>query len=572
LVLREYSKKKFYITLMSSLLTKLLMLFAALLLSCSRESTPEPFEPKTELNGRDYNGGLFPVWITLKEPVKDTNSISWRYKSPIIAYRKQGMDTVKNLIKADTAYFYWDKPPAPFLHITKIDSINSDTVYYYRDTVYAIVDGVQSLPIVIEVKNILPRIKSISVGGVKQTNDSLLLPWETKPITIAAHPTGKTDISIQLEKPFNIHGFYPKVEMPPEIKTLSEKPSPDCPLCISYEWEPEKIITDSSIYIKIKDSGGYGERLYKVLLVVYNELGSVWISTENEMVKYTSTGVEVARISDFKYINDFAINSNDGRLFIADRYDNSVSIYDTYGKQLSKSTSFNRPTAIALDVVSYKAWIADSTGLQRFDFSKDILSSDDIIYDIGGIEGLATTKVRDSEDFVWFVSPQKDIVGFVKNSQDPEFVRPNTWSRPSRVSLDLFNNVAWIADSTRVTAVNDAGEIMARITDFNFSYYWPLSISAGAGGVWVSDVEKGMAYYFRGPFSGNELDLNKKPVSGMELNEFTSPVSVSTLTSDGSAWIVDREDGKIVRYDTLGNKIAYGAGIKLPRLGKTIQK
>jgi DNA-binding beta-propeller fold protein YncE len=539
-------------------MSKLLLILAALpiLFSCSRESSPGPWEPKTELNSREYKGGIFPVWITLKEPAREAN-VRWSAQSALIAYSKQGIDPAKNLIKADTAFLYWDTPPTPFLHIVRIDSARSDTTYYYRDTIFAIVDGVASLPIVIEVKNILPRIDSISVQKVSQPGDSLL--------TIAAHPGDIVEISISLKKDFN-KANRPDVEMPREMEGLRQKSSNDSVWV--YEWNvPNVSISDSSMYIKIKDYGGYGERLYKVHLVVYTESGSVWVASENELVKYTSTGIEVVRISDdFKYISDIAVNSNNGRLFVADKDGNTIYIYDTYGRQLSKNTSFKSPTAVAIDVVGMYAWVADENGLQRFKIENDALSSASLSYGsdkVGGpIEGLAIDQFQ--KDFVWFAAPLIDTVGLVIESNDPIIMSSVTpsWNRPSMVSIDPKNGIAWIADSSRIVAIDASGTTKARITEFGFV----SSVSASAGGVWASDILKGKVCYFRQASDNTAM-------GGMVIpDEFLSPISVSALTSDGSVWIVDREAGRVVRYDINGNQIAYGTGLKLPRIGKTIQK
>jgi hypothetical protein len=297
--------------------------------------------------------------------------------------------------------------------------------------------------------------------------------------------------------------------------------------------------------------------------ILYTEAGSVWVASEKEVVKYSPVGVEVARISDvFNYISDIAVNSNDGRLFVADKYDNSVSIYDRYGKQLSKNTSFTNPTAVAVDVVGFNAWVADATGLQGFSFDNDELTSNSLSYNTDGsvIEGLAVDQFQDT--YAWFAIPQKDIVGLFRNSNPDTIAMPNGWNRPSMISYD--NGIAWVADSSRVVAIDVAGNFKASLEKFRFV----SSVSAIGSNVWVSDIFAGKVYRFNGIFNVSNPDaqgiLSKEP--------FSSPASVSAYANDKSAWVVDKGRGMVVRLDSLGNKIAFGTGLNQPYIGKTIQK
>ena len=527
------------------------------------------WEPKSHLGNRDYNGGLFPVWITLKEPVKDTGIIGWEMKNSRMAYRKQAIDTVTKLITADTAFLYWETPPPPFIKIDSIkiddESWKTDTTYYYRDTIFAIVDGQKSLPIVIEVKNILPRIINFSIDGMERTVDSLL--------TIAVHPNIQMEISIRLEKSFN-KAFYPRVKMPEKMGAIKLKQDKSNDTLFVYEWTvPDGTIADSSLYIQIEDSGGQGERLYKIYLIVYTEFGSVWVASKNDIVKYSPTGVEVARISDGFISSDITVNSNNGKLFVTDQERNSFAIYDSYGKQLYKNDSaFKMPTGVAVNVEGNYVWVADAENesasvfearLRRYVLVGDSIRFAATSYDMSGpIKGLAVDQFQ--KDFVWFAIPQSDTVGFVRNAAletEPKFM-PNTWNRPSMVSLE--NGIAWVADSSRVVAIDTTGKVLTSIKGFGFV----SSVSAGRGSVWVSDIDRGKVYRFKGPFNNIDIPI----ISGMEIDVFTSPVSVSALAADGSVWVADKEMGKVVRLDSLGKIIASGGGLEKPYLNITIQK
>jgi hypothetical protein len=562
----------------------LLVVLYAFFFSCSRESEEPLWETQSHLGSKIYNGGLFPVWITLKEPVNSISSIRWKTGSSLIAYRSQAaqvIDANTQLIFADTAFLYWNEPPKPYIVIDSSRGTN-DTTYYYRDTVFAIVNGLESAPIVIEVKNILPRIKKFTVGGLDQFGDSTL--------TVAVHPNARMEISVHLEKPFNKN--RPSVTMPKEMKdmgglTLDEEKSDDT-LWV-YKWEGPGDTTNRTMSLKIEDSGGYGERLYKVHLIVYTEPSSVWIASENELIKFSSMGTEVARInSGFKYISDIAVNSNDGRLFVADQEGNSIRIYNTYGKLLSEdSTLFKSPTGVAVGVEGTSAWVwvADSKDkatevpqarLRRFEFS----GADSIAkfvpgivdYEMpGAVKGLSVDQYN--RDFVWFVITEGDTVGFTRaaptGKTDPKYVllsNDTAWQRPTMVSYK--NGVAWVADSGRIVAVDSSKKIKAIIKGFRSI----PSISACGEGIWVSDRENGKVYRFKGPFRGTNADLRYTVSQGEESNEkFSVPVSVSAFTTDCSVWVVDKGYNKVVLLDSLGKLKASGIGITSPILGKTLQ-
>jgi len=569
---------------MYSISAKVWLSLGALLVflsSCSREG-PEPLWEAQSLFGKEYKGGLFPVYITLKEPVDNASSISWNSRYAYIAYRKQGMNSKERII-ADTAFLYWETPPPVFMKFdsTKIkndsaDSWKIDTSYYYRDTIFAIVNNVESLPIIIEVKNILPRIKSLTVGGISQPGDSLL--------TIAANLGDNLEITLELEKPFKNpfnSAFHPVITMPSlmgKITLRSENEKTGNDSIFVYEWiVPNKVISDSSGYLKIEDSRGQGERLYKVHLVAYTEIGSVWVATKEELVKYSPTGIKVAKIADgnFNSISDISFNSNDFKLFVADESRNSFSIYNNYGKQLYKDTSlFKSPSGIAVDVEGKFIWVADAKDtsdilyrarLRRFALESDSLKSTSVDYDISGpIKGLSINQYE--SDFAWFAIPKRDTVGFTKIPDSLKFM-PNTWNRPSMVTHDLINSgIIWVADSSRIVAIDTSGKILTKINGFGFV----SSVSASNGNVWVSDILRGKVYLFKPYPYPQDANLTVDNAR-IKDNGFIAPISVSAYNADGGAWVIDRAAGMAVRLDSNGTRIASGTGLNLPILGKTLQ-
>jgi len=554
--------------------------------------------------GNEYNGGLFPVNIVLKEPVNNINSISWRTRYANIAYRNQELNS-KGQIITDTAFIYWEVPPPLFekfdsTEIKKDTTVSwkIDTTRYYKDTIFAIVNYAnrieESLPIIVEVKNILPRIKSISVGGISQPVDSLL--------TITANLGDIREIRLELEKPFKNpfnSAFHSIITMPPLMGNPTLRSQENDSVFV-YEWiVPNQEISDSSGYLKIEDTGGYGDRLYKVHLVVYTETGSVWVASKDELVKYSPKGTEVARISNrFDHISDISINRDIKKLFVVDGSTNSFFIFDNYGNPLDSNISeFNSPSGIAVDLEGKYLWVADAENqvealfrLRRYALVANKLQPTSAIYNneiSAPINGLSINQFQ--SDFVWFAIPKSNKIGYTYTIDPPElkFIEPKLssssissssissssatiWNRPSMVSLDPHNGIAWIADSSKVYAIDTSGKVLAHIRPFNFV----TSVSANNGNVWVSDKKDRKVYLFKGPFTGSMQDMDVAPSARGKVVEsvnFIAPISVSAYTADGGVWVIDEEAGMAVRLDSLGNKIASGTGLKLPILGKTVQ-
>ena len=547
----------FYLTYMLKILLPVLFAVVIVFSSCSRESSPDTFKPKTDL-GNEYNGGLFPVWINLKDKIalKDSGNIDWITGTSQIAYRTRAVND-KDLITADTAFLFWNTTPEAFVKIdsTKIKGTEEwkyDTATYYRDTVYAVVNGKESEPFVIEVKNIIHRIKSITVSGIVHNGDSV--------ITIAAHPGTQMELSIELENPFNAAN-RPNMEMPPEMGTLVEKSRTNEQ--IVYQWIVPNKPFSGMTNLSVTGSRTQGKRTYKINLVVYTDFGSIWAASEKEIVKYSPEGAEVARIKgDFKSISDIAVNSKNGNLFVVDQGANAVSIYDTYGNNIYKSEGeFTAPTSAAIEAVDGSVWIADETGLGKYAFRDSTLGGSSTSYPITG--QIKSISINQFNNFIWFAQTKENKVGFI-NAATEEI--PNTWNRPSVISVDHVSGAAWVADSSGITAVDINKNILATIKGFGFV----SSVYANNNNIWVSDILNRKVYRFKASLKSGQMQ-NLTIADGLAIGGFLSPVFVSAYNEDGSVWVVDKGAGMVVKLDALGKRIASGTGLELPNIGKTIQ-
>jgi hypothetical protein len=538
-----------------------------LLLACSRESTPTPWAPQHTggTSSASYNGGLQKVWILTDPPTQSETQIRWKTGKAHIAKRSWTP-------QADTVYLAWETLPEPFKTVDSVRTQNDtliawtyDTTYFYRDTVFAVLNGEESEPMPIEIKNILPKIDSLVVGGVVQGGDSTLV--------LAAHLGSQMEVAVYLSDAFN-------TEFPADVKLPDSLPGFTLLLRSDSVWKwswtvPNdtlaSTITDS-LELQVTDNGGHGERTYQLRLSLYTEYGSAWVASQKSLVKFAPDGAEVARIEgEFGYLEDIAIDPNAYRLWAIDRNKHALYLFHSSGKLLyTDSAAAKNPLALAVDVVSRGVWIAQVTDptaavsrttLARFANTGDSLVASAVTYDLPGLVHSLTVDPF-SRGLVWFACTESDTVGFVSAGREAPklFGSPSLpLNRPSAIALDPSTGLAWIADSSRILAIDTSGVTAAIISGFHFV----SSVSAGGGVVWAADVDAGLVYQFPSTVKGTALIASS---AGTAIPGFYAPLAVSALASNGSAWVLDKGKGQAVRLSKERVRMAEGTGLDLPQM------
>jgi hypothetical protein len=536
-----------------------------------------------------YKGGLFKVWIKLEEGVQEPGSIRWKTGKGDIAIRNS--DSLNGLIIADTVYLHWESLPKATMvldtHTVKASSSSGsgsssastsgskditvvDTTYRYLDTIAVVVDGKESSIDVIEIMNILPRIDSLWVGGIAQPGDSIL--------TLAVHPGERIDVSFRYTDAFNTEYPVQAIEWPAGMGTLQVKTQSDS--IWTWTWSAPNGLLDTILPLILTDKGGFGTREYRLQLIVYDEAGSAWVVSGEELVKFSPKGSEVARVwGPFDEVSDIVLNSNStiqNKVWVLDIGSSSIYQYDAYGRLLWKdSSTFQTPYSLAIDVESRLIWVSDMKAITNDTlysrvrrFSMNNLDSGftaiGTSYDIPGpVKGLSIDQFE--RNLVWFVSPEQDYVGFIRNGEAKARIFQGAaynFNRPSVVSYDPVTGYAWIADSSRVVVVDTSGDVKANITGFEFAN----SLSSGGGVCWVSDILAGSVYKFLRTTVGS-----RKVSDGLAVNGFISPASVSTYAVDQGVWVADKGAGEVVRLSSDGTRMGSGSGLTLPTLVRVHQ-
>ena len=542
------------------------MLLVVSFMGCSRSGSDSHQVSALSSDGK-YRGGLYKVWVHLADPVASADLVRWKTGRAIIAERNQSVDS-DGMVETDTVYLAWEELPHPqvILDSVRLDSVSwqVDSTYVYRDTLAVVVDGQETDPMVVEIVNILPRLDSLYIGGIAQPGDSVLV--------MAAHPGDKLEIIMPFSDAFNSN-YRPQVEWP-EIGGLVNRMMSDS--VWKWEWSvPNDSYMDTTLQLRIYDTGGYGDRFYNLRLVIYTEYASAWVASGNHLVKYSPDGAEVVRIENgFTEVSDLVLNSNSHKLWVLDRASNQLRYYDTFGKLLHMdSSTFETPLSIAVDVESGYLWVSDIVDLSasvlqsrvgRYMLNNGSLQEVGTSFTLDGpIRGLSIDQFQ--RDLLWFVSPESDFVGYIRDGATAAHVFDDPavygFNRPTMVSFDPATGVAWIADSSRVIAIDTAGTVVASVVGFGFAN----SVSAAGGSCWVTDVLQGNVYRISGSLRQVNANL-PTPITG-----FLAPTSVSTFARDGGAWVADQGAGRVVRLDASGTWVASGTGLKLPNLVKVHQ-
>lgn len=548
--------------------------------SCSDSSGPN-LTPKVNIDSpkKEYRGGLMKLWVQVPGTVTNLDDIRWVTGKATIAERFSQVD--RNEIVADTVYIHWEQPPTMVLTLdsTLNDSggvENVDTTVQYFDSIGVVVNDIPSEKIQIEIFNILPKIDSIFTGNSAMMTGTVA----DSTILLAANPGEKVRFSLTASDALDTN--YQAVFEWPEIGDMTVQTLPDDSL-VSWSIRFPTTEVDTVVEFRVKDTGGWGIRVYNLHFVSYQESGSAWVAAQPDLVKVSRTGSEVKRISgEFRRISDIILNPNSNEMWVLDEDANALYYYNTFGELRNKdTTTFRDPQSIAIDVESGFLWVSDlvsagsdSSQIRRFD-----LSSPDSLREVGnpislGGPAKALSVDQFERDLIWFVVPETDTIGYLVNNgssiQTNIFDESNLGfrlNRPSKVSYDPFSGYAWIADSSRVVVIDTTGAVQAHIKGFQFAN----SISAAGNVCWISDILSGEVIRFTksqiDAVAGDTLRADE----GLSVDTFVSPSSVSTFGKDQSVWVSDKDAGQVYLVGSDGTVLQAIPGLKLPSLVRVHQ-
>jgi len=252
---------------------------------------------------------------------------------------------------------------------------------------------------------------------------------------------------------------------------------------------------------------------------VYQELGSVWISDtfNDEVVKLSSIGSELVRVTGFSRPQGIAINVDERNIYVADNGNNRIVKMSNEGMIL-KTKNIIGPRDVDVHYFTGDVWIVHS--------------------------GDSTQITRLSSDF----SKTKSIIKGLKN--------------PQAVSINQVTGDVWVADTENNRVIRFYGNVPAL---YNVEKTKPdsvyhqvfsdflnpidLSVNSSTGNCWVSDRD-----------NDRIVRLSKGGGENIYIYGFSAPQSISVNKKDGSCWVADKENNLIIK---LRPEITQVSGINI---------
>ncbi|MGL1902224.1 MAG: hypothetical protein OCC49_08820 [Fibrobacterales bacterium] len=587
----------------------IVVLYALIMNGClffGDDEGPQGLFPEihVDITGSDYEGGAYKVWVTLggiqatekmitAQSLKDSLSgllnstlppiqrlriqeeydqafdefgrqvgsvVAWHSNSGMVAYHTP---VIKNgFVDSDTAYILWETLPTPH-----IDSVAAQGVMIadstFADTVHVVVNGVYSNPISVEIENIAPRIDSVMISGVSQEVRS-----ENYRELIHLFGRAGQDLyfSLSLSDAYKASLISPQVTL--NGFTLISTAADSAANSYEYRLELDAAEIDTIVTLQISDSHSLMFREYRVRVIGYQEIGSLWMSDENDLIKITRYGTEIFRLrNSFNDISSIAIDPNTpSPVWVADEGANALYRFSENGIQEMRDSSFVSPRSVALDHDSKVLWV--SSGINNQGVVKSFQIADTTLTELtmdSVSKGYVSDLVVDyRENSSWYVNPVTDTVYMSVDTGrvlDPaQFLPFFTFKNPASIAFDYVASQLWVADSSTLYLMNSDGTGIDSITGFQKI----SKISAWNGICWIVDTKAGQVV----KLSSSEM-TSFQAVSSLSpgvqvFSGFSNPIGAVVDQSDNGCWITDTEVGSLVKLDANGIEVLRNRGFNRP--------
>lgn len=251
----------------------------------------------------------------------------------------------------------------------------------------------------------------------------------------------------------------------------------------------------------------YGATTHDTLRVtVYTEVGCAWVISQGrqQIVKLSSIGDELLRMSGFQDLQDLDVDPENRRLWVCEGHPALLHSFDLRGQELfTVATGLARPTRLRSWFRTGSVLVLDADSAEVVEIS---LHGDRELRRIGGL------------------------------------------TRPNALDVDQRTGALWICDEGSNYLYHVADGFEGSIDDVRSSshvirrdgYQFPVDISVedSTGACWLVDKEAGMLVRYE----PNGVD--SLIVTGLQ-----NPVAVAATWSEGLCWVLDRAlNSRVVRY------------------------
>lgn len=276
-------------------------------------------------------------------------------------------------------------------------------------------------------------------------------------------------------------------------------------------WRAPTIVGNPEVTATVTDNVG-GSTSKSIIINVFQETGSVWVSDtfNDQIVKLSSDGTEIFRLSGFNKPNGIAVDLSDRSLWVADEFNNLVKKFDTSGNLIFE-IPFNRPSDIVIQNNSNVWLVALNDTAQVYELS----NSGDILRSLKGFYNPRSIDIHNLSGEVWVADTFKDRV--IKIAPDV----PDRYNVDSLGIVSLFHNEF---------------SLLARGSIANFKKPEYLAINQSNGNVWIADT-------------GNDrvVQIDNSDRSLFVVEGFNKPTGIDVNDSNGSVWVTNSLNNDVVK-------------------------
>jgi hypothetical protein len=241
-------------------------------------------------------------------------------------------------------------------------------------------------------------------------------------------------------------------------------------------------------------------------VIVYTEVGCAWVISQGqqEIVKLSSIGDELLRMSGFQDLQDLDIDPENRRLWVCEGDPPILHSFDLRGEELFRVVEgLARPTRLRSWYRTGSVLVLDADSAKVVEIN---LHGNRQVRTIGGL------------------------------------------TRPNALDLDQRTGALWICDEGSNYLYHVADGFEGSISDVRTSphvirrdgYLFPVDISVedSTGACWLVDKEAGMLVRYE-----------PNGVDSLIVSGFQNPVAVAATWSEGLCWVLDRAlDSRVIRY------------------------
>ncbi len=531
-----------------SLILLCLLAFSGCLFAPEKQTEDPSVKIQVVENDTQYVGIPLKFWVTLKKPVSSNSEISWERGTANIF--KRGRLADGEIIRSDTIYLEWRELP----QYTRTGQSNKELLYL--DTIRAIVNGVRSQPIAVEIKNIFPVIDSIAIEnglGHRVINDSIYISVpQGAPVVISPVVVDKYNESTL------------EYNWPEFLRSNGENPKEGKNGVFYFDDAPIQEV-DYKGNLSISDGLG-GERDYHIRYRSYDASKSVWVGSNTQLIKFAEEGFEIFK-SNYNLGDEIilGIHRAFNALYVADDDKKILRKYSTLDLKPESNfliASSRRLQNIALSPSAI--WVAEEDPVDRsksmlLKYSADNGASQNVI--LPKINGQVLSMSTDPQNTgrLWYINSIEDTVYVAQN--DSIIFKIAGVSSPKILSYDFESGICWVASSTTIYMISKYGNMEGQISGFkNIN-----SVSAGSGFCWVSDS------YLKKIWLLNSINTRKRNLDALSPDEvevpIDNPVHLSIVNGElPSVWVLDAGKGALFKISAQGSTDAILSGMIQPRV------